>query len=157
MKNYEGRSAELVDRGFSARNGITCPALPFHGPVNDSRCAELQGYRGVENASRNTPAAFHRFLWGRCGMLKRMENLHHAITPETEQVLQQSGGPLQIAGQQGNYVVMRLDVYDAMLGISDDEDAETLASVRRGLADVDAGRTHDANEAFDRLESRYAS
>jgi hypothetical protein len=90
-------------------------------------------------------------------MLKLMENLRQAITPETEQVLQQSGGPLQIAGQQGNYVVMRLDVYDAMLGISDDEDAETLASVRRGLADVDAGRTHDANEAFDRLESRYAS
>jgi PHD/YefM family antitoxin component YafN of YafNO toxin-antitoxin module len=90
-------------------------------------------------------------------MLECMENRHQAITPETEQVLQKSGGPLQIVGQQGNYVVMRLDVYDAMLGISDDEDAETLASVRRGLADVAAGRTHDADEAFDRLESRYAS
>ncbi len=79
------------------------------------------------------------------------------ITPETEQALQQSGGPLEIAGEQGKYVVMRLDVYDAMLGISDDEEAQTLASVRRGLAEVDAGRTHDANEAFDRLQSRYAS
>ena len=79
------------------------------------------------------------------------------ITPETEQALQQSGGPLQIAGEQGKYVVMRLDVYDAMLGISDDEEAQTLASVRRGLAEVDTGRTHDANEAFDRLQSRYAS
>lgn len=86
-----------------------------------------------------------------------MGNLRQAITPETELALQQSGGPLQIAGQQGKYVVMRLDVYDAMLGISDDEEAETLASVRRGLADVAAGRTHDADEAFDRLESRYAS
>jgi len=52
---------------------------------------------------------------------------------------------------------MRLDVYDAMLGISDDEEAQTLASVRRGLADVDVGRTHDADEAFDKLQSRYAS
>jgi hypothetical protein len=86
-----------------------------------------------------------------------MENLRQAITPETEQVLQQNGGPLEIAGQQGKYVVMRLDVYDAMLGISDDEEAETLASVRRGLADVAAGRTHDADEAFDRLESRFVS
>ena len=90
-------------------------------------------------------------------MLEGMENLRQAITPETELALQQSGGPLQIAGQQGEYVVMRLDVYDAMLGISDDEEAETLASVRCGLADVAAGRTHDAGEAFDRLESRYAS
>lgn len=79
------------------------------------------------------------------------------ITPETEQALQQSGGPLEIAGEQGKYVVMRLDVYDAMLGISDDEEAQTLASVRRGLAEVDAGCTHDAKEAFDRLQSRYAS
>ena len=52
---------------------------------------------------------------------------------------------------------MRLDVYDAMLGISDDEEAETLASARRGLADVDAGRTHDAQEALSKLQSRYAS
>jgi hypothetical protein len=86
-----------------------------------------------------------------------MEHLHEAITPEIELVLQQSGGPLQIAGPHGKYVVMRLDVYDAMLGVSDDEEAETLASVRRGLADVTAGRTHDADEAFDRLESRYAT
>ena len=86
-----------------------------------------------------------------------MENVRPIITLETEQALQRSGGPLEIVGQQGKYVVMRLDVYDAMLGISDDEEAETLASVRRGLADVAAGRTHDADEAFDRLESRYAS
>lgn len=84
-----------------------------------------------------------------------MEN--QPITPETEQALQQSGGPLEIAGEQGKYVVMRLDVYDAMLGISDDEEAKTLASVRRGLAEVDVGHTRDANEAFDQLKSRYAS
>jgi hypothetical protein len=86
-----------------------------------------------------------------------MESFHQAIAPETEQILQRSGGPLEIIGQQGKYVVMRLDVYDAMLGISDNEEAETLASVRRGLADVAAGRTHDSDEALGRLESRYAS
>jgi hypothetical protein len=86
-----------------------------------------------------------------------MDNLHQPITLETEQALQANGGPLQIAGAQGNYVVMRQDVYDAMLGISDAEEAETLASVRRGLADVAASRTHDADGVFDRLESRYAT
>lgn len=86
-----------------------------------------------------------------------MQDLPEPITPETENALQQQGGPLQIAGSRGKYVVMRLDVYDAMLGISDDEEAQTLASVRRGLADVDSGRTHDSGEAFDKLQSRYAS
>jgi hypothetical protein len=86
-----------------------------------------------------------------------MEGIHPALTPQAEQLLQRSGGPLEISGQQGKYVVMRLDVYDAMLGISDDEEAETLASVRRGLADVDAGRTHEYDEAARRLRSRYAT
>ncbi|MAT70793.1 MAG: hypothetical protein CMJ58_14860 [Planctomycetaceae bacterium] len=79
------------------------------------------------------------------------------ITPETELALEQAGGPLEIIGQRGKYVVMRTDVYDAMLGVSDDDAAETLATVRRGLADVDAGRTVGEAEAFARLRSRYAS
>ncbi len=91
-----------------------------------------------------------------CGRIMRMKDFNPLIAIETEQSLHRNGGPLTIVGQQGKYVVMRLDVYDAMLGMSDDDEAETLASVRRGLADVDTGRTHDADEAFDRLESRYA-
>ena len=86
-----------------------------------------------------------------------MQESPQQIAPETEKALQQSGGPLQIAGSHGKYVVMRLDVYDAMLGVSDDEQAQTLASAIRGLDDVDASRTHDADQAFDKLQSRYAS
>jgi hypothetical protein len=79
------------------------------------------------------------------------------ITSEAESILQQSGGPLQFDGEQGKYVVMRRDVYDAMLGVSDDEEAETLASIRRGLADVDSGRTHNADQTFQQLRARYGS
>ncbi len=79
------------------------------------------------------------------------------IDPQTEQALQASGGPLRIAGTQGEYVVMRQDVYEAMIGLGEDEAAEALASARRGLADVDAGRVHDAGEALGQLKSRYAS
>lgn len=46
---------------------------------------------------------------------------------------------------------------DAVFGASDNEDAETLASVRRGIADVVAGRSQNADEAFDKLEARYAA
>lgn len=52
---------------------------------------------------------------------------------------------------------MRRDVYDAMLGLSDDDEAETLAAVRRGLAEVDAGRTLDADGTLARLQARYES
>jgi hypothetical protein len=79
------------------------------------------------------------------------------INLDAELTLQRSGGPLEISGQQGKYVVMRLDVYDAMLGISDDDEAETLAAIRRGIADVDAGRTLSVSEVFDRLDARYGS
>lgn len=75
------------------------------------------------------------------------------ITPETEALLQHHGGPLAIAGQQGEYVLMRSDIYVAMLGLSDRDEAETLASVRRGLADMEAGRTQDLDEVFDELDA----
>lgn len=76
------------------------------------------------------------------------------IPPETEALLQQWDGPLAITGERGEYVVMRADVYSSMLGMSDRDETETLASVRRGLADLDAGRTQDLDEAFDELDAR---
>ncbi len=77
------------------------------------------------------------------------------LAPETEALLQQHGGPLAVFGQQGEYVMMRSDVYVAMLGLSEDDEAETLASLKRGLADMEAGRTHDLDEAFDALDRRH--
>ena len=75
------------------------------------------------------------------------------IAPETEALLQHHGGPLAVSGQQGQYVLMRSDVYVAMLGLGDSDEAETLASIRRGLADMDAGRTQDMDQVFDELDA----
>jgi predicted transcriptional regulator len=50
---------------------------------------------------------------------------------------------------------MRSDVYIAMLGFGADEEAEALASLKRGLADLEAGRTHDLDEAFRDLDARH--
>jgi hypothetical protein len=50
---------------------------------------------------------------------------------------------------------MRCDVYAAMLGIGEGDEAETMASLRRGLVDLEAGRTFDLDEAMNDLESRY--
>jgi len=48
-------------------------------------------------------------------------------------------------------------VYQAMLGLGEEDAAETLASVRRGLADMEAGRTQDLDEAFNELDARHES
>lgn len=72
-------------------------------------------------------------------------------------MLGQHDGPLSIAGAHGDYVVMRTDVYENMLGLTDDDESATLAAVRRGLADLEAGRTQPLDEAMKGLRSRYES
>jgi hypothetical protein len=82
-----------------------------------------------------------------------MDSPIQPIAPETEALLQGHNGPLAILGQQGEYVLMRVDVYVAMLGLNENDEAETLASVRRGIADLEAGRTRDLDEVFDELDA----
>jgi PHD/YefM family antitoxin component YafN of YafNO toxin-antitoxin module len=82
-----------------------------------------------------------------------MEMPNLPIGLEAENLLQQHGGPLILPGQKGDYVVMRADVYDAMLGMETDDEAETIASVRRGLADMEAGRMRDLDDVFHDLDS----
>lgn len=75
------------------------------------------------------------------------------LSPEHEAFIAASqGGPVVFDGSGGKYVVMRTEVYDAMLGVGDDSLAATLAAVQEGLADVAAGRTRDADEFFDTLQ-----
>ena len=83
-----------------------------------------------------------------------METPIPQIAPETEALLQLHGGPMAVSGDRGEYVLMRSDVYVAMLGLNDGDEAETLASVRRGLADMEAGRTQDLDEVFNELDSQ---
>lgn len=42
-------------------------------------------------------------------------------------------------------------------GLSDSELQESVAAVKDGLADVEAGRTRPASEVFDDLELRYSA
>ncbi len=77
---------------------------------------------------------------------------NQSLSPEAEALIALHGGPVTVPGAKGDYVVMRPDVYAAMLGLSDDDEAETLAAVRRGLDDLAAGRTQDLEDAFDELD-----
>ncbi len=84
-----------------------------------------------------------------------MEIPSSPLTPAVESLLVQHGGPLSINGTHGDYVVMRSDVYEQMLGLSEENEAETLAAVNRGLADLNAGRTVSLEEAMKELRSRH--
>jgi hypothetical protein len=86
-----------------------------------------------------------------------MESPTYPLAPAFENLLSQHGGPLSINGTHGNYVVMRSDVYEQMLGLSEPAEAEILAAVQRGLADLDAGRTVSLEEAMKELRSRHGA
>lgn len=90
-------------------------------------------------------------------ILGYMDTPQQPLPFATEQFLQSHDGPMTVVGQQGKYVLMRAEVFDAMLGVSENEDAETLASVMRGIGDLEAGRTHDVDEAFEKLDNRHGS
>jgi PHD/YefM family antitoxin component YafN of YafNO toxin-antitoxin module len=72
-------------------------------------------------------------------------------------VAQQHGGPISIAGQHGRYVVMNVDIYAAGMNATPDELADSVASIKRSLAQAAAGQTRDLDEVFDELDSRYGS
>jgi predicted transcriptional regulator len=86
-----------------------------------------------------------------------METALSPLAPETEAVvLAQHGGPVSVPGSQENFVVMTMQAYRELLGIGTEEEHQaSLAAIRRGLADVEAGRTRDMDEFFDELERRY--
>jgi PHD/YefM family antitoxin component YafN of YafNO toxin-antitoxin module len=71
------------------------------------------------------------------------------------QLLATDRGPVHLSGPQGQFVVMRLDDYEAMLGFVDDDEAENIAAIKRGLADAEAGRVTPLKVAFDELRAEY--
>ena len=87
-----------------------------------------------------------------------METSSQFLPPEIEAAVEaRHGGPLELAGQHGKYVVMNAEVYGGVLEATPDELADSVAAIKRSLAQAAAGQTRDADEAFDDLEARYGS
>jgi hypothetical protein len=84
-----------------------------------------------------------------------MDSTPQTLTAEAANLLATHGGPLILPAQFGDIVIMRPDVYAAMLGLTDDDEAETLASVRRGISDMESGKVQDVDEALDELDRRH--
>ena len=87
-----------------------------------------------------------------------METRSRFLPPEIEAaVAAQHGGPVSVSGQHGQYVVMNVDVYGGVLNATPEEFADSVAAIKRSLAQAAAGQTRNAEAAFDELEARYGS
>ena len=87
-----------------------------------------------------------------------METNSQFLPPEIEAaVAAQHGGPVSVSGQHGKYVVMNVDVYGGVLNATPEEFSDSVAAIKRSLAQAAAGQTRDADVAFDELEARYGS
>jgi hypothetical protein len=87
-----------------------------------------------------------------------MEITSQFLPPEIEAAVEaQHGGPESVPGQHGKYVVINVDVYGGVLEATAEELADSVAAIKRSLAQATAGQTRDADEALGELEARYAS
>ena len=68
------------------------------------------------------------------------------------------GGPVTVPGQQGDLVVMTVEIFRDMMGVGSDADfAASVASLRTSLAQATAGKSIALDEAVQRLNQKYGT
>jgi len=75
-------------------------------------------------------------------------------------VIAHPGVPLEIIDErtQMAYVVMSMQGFREMMGVgSESEFQKSLAAIREGLADIDAGRTVSADDFFRELDRKHGA
>jgi hypothetical protein len=87
-----------------------------------------------------------------------MEKDAQYLPPEIEAAVEQNnGGPVSVTGRHGQYVVMNADLYGGVLKATPGEFADSVAAIKRSLAQSAAGPLRDVNEFFDELDARYGA
>ena len=77
-----------------------------------------------------------------------MDTSSQFLPPEIDAAVEaQHGGPVSAPGQHGKYIVM----YGGVLEATPEKLADSVAAIKRSLAQAAAGQTRDADEAFDEL------
>jgi hypothetical protein len=65
------------------------------------------------------------------------------------------GGPVSVVGQHGRYVVMDANLYGGSTEATPSDVAESVAAIKRSLAQAAAWNAREVDDAFDALKSRY--
>jgi hypothetical protein len=87
-----------------------------------------------------------------------METSPHSLPSEIEAaVVANNGGPVSVSGRQGRYIVMNADVYGGVLDATPEELADSIAAIKRSLAQAAAGQSRNVDEALDEISARYAT
>jgi len=81
------------------------------------------------------------------------------ISSELQRAVEQTaGGPVEIEGEGMSYVLMSTEVYRALLGDlpHDDEDyAQCVEGIRRGLKSMEQGEGIPLDEAFETVRRKH--
>jgi hypothetical protein len=81
--------------------------------------------------------------------------IQQELTEQQRQAVEQHGF-LELESAGSAYVLMSMQVYRDMMGVgSEAEYQASLAAVREGLADVEAGRTQPAEDFFREFDRRH--
>ncbi|MCA9027028.1 MAG: hypothetical protein KDA86_17605 [Planctomycetaceae bacterium] len=76
------------------------------------------------------------------------------LTPELQTALDEGNGFVQ----GSSFVLMTVEAYREMMGVGSEEEMRaSVEAVHRGLADVEAGRTHDMDDVFRELDETYGT
>jgi PHD/YefM family antitoxin component YafN of YafNO toxin-antitoxin module len=78
------------------------------------------------------------------------------LTEDQRQAVDQHHGFLEVEGGGAAYVVMSMQVFREMMGIGSEASYQaSLAAIREGLADVEAGRTQPIDDFFQDLTRKH--
>ncbi|MBD3675767.1 MAG: hypothetical protein HUJ26_19840 [Planctomycetaceae bacterium] len=78
------------------------------------------------------------------------------ITDELNQALHQHHGLIEAEGADGKVVVMTMQVYRELMGVSSDEELQaSVQAIEEGFADIEAGRTKPMNQVFRELDEKH--
>lgn len=86
-----------------------------------------------------------------------MDASRQPLPPEIEAaVAREHGGPIAISGDHGNYVVMNVDLYsNQMASCTDMELKDSIAALKRSIAQFEAGECREADAFFDELKQKH--
>ncbi len=78
------------------------------------------------------------------------------ITDEQELALSAGDGVIQAEGSTGNVILMSLEVYRELMGLSSEEElTASVAALQKSMQEVKQGQTRPLTDALDDLGKKY--
>lgn len=74
------------------------------------------------------------------------------LSGDIEQAVIQHHGWMEVEGKETKFIIMSMDAYCDMMGVESEEEMRaTLKAIKKGLADIHAGRTRPFRDVLAEL------